>query len=212
MKTKKTPQAKRGTYKLFDDNGIFVMEYKPGKDGVTEVDILNLHKMDDHEVYVNAKENRLPEWYQPVYEEWKAKFIADFRERYGREPFADEIPGRHRILESLDGQTDPDGDGLGDSSRLEEQLSVSDEEEVPDTIIRLRELVAAMPEQWQKVYRLVFMEGLSKVKVGKKIGISDVRVGQLVKKINAAIAEDETLKNLCRQDFGFCHFLLPIGV
>ena len=198
MKTKKTPQAKRGTYKLFDDNGIFVMEYKPGKDGVTEVDILNLHKMDDHEVYVNAKENRLPEWYQPVYEEWKAKFIADFRERYGREPFADEIPGRHRILESLDGQTDPDGDGLGDSSRLEEQLSVSDEEEVPDTIIRLRELVAAMPEQWQKVYRLVFMEGLSKVKVGKKIGISDVRVGQLVKKINAAIAEDETLKNLCR--------------
>lgn len=198
MKTKKTPQAKRGTYKLFDDNGIFVMEYKPGKDGVTEVDILNLHKMDDHEVYVNAKENRLPEWYQPVYEEWKAKFIADFRERYGREPFADEIPGRHRILESLDGQTDPDGDGLGDSSRLEEQLSVSDEEEVPDTIIRLRELVAAMPEQWQKVYRLVFMKGLSKAKAGKEIGISDVRVGQLVKKINAAIAGDEFLKNLYR--------------
>ncbi|MCI9297719.1 hypothetical protein ACPW7J_05340 [Ihubacter sp. rT4E-8] len=198
MKTKKTPQAKRGTYKLFDDNGIFVMEYKPGKDGVTEVDILNLHKMDDHEVYVNAKENRLPEWYQPVYEEWKAKFIADFRERYGREPFADEIPGRHRILESLDGQTDPDGDGLGDSSRLEEQLSISDEEEVPDTIIRLRELVAAMPEQWQKVYRLVFMKGLSKAKAGKEIGISDVRVGQLVKKINAAIAGDEFLKNLYR--------------
>lgn len=198
MKTKKTPQAKRGTYKLFDDNGIFVMEYKPGKDGVTEVDILNLHKMDDHEVYVNAKENRLPEWYQPVYEEWKAKFIADFRERYGREPFADEIPGRHRILESLDGQTDPDGDDLGDSSRLEEQLSVSDEEEVPDTIIRLRELVAAMPEQWQKVYRLVFMKGLSKAKAGKEIGISDVRVGQLVKKINAAIAGDEFLKNLYR--------------
>lgn len=198
MKTKKTPQAKRGTYKLFDDNGIFVMEYKPGKDGVTEVDILNLHKMDDHEVYVNAKENRLPEWYQPVYEEWKAKFIADFRERYGREPFADEIPGRHRILESLDGQTDPDGDGLGDSSRLEEQLSISDEEEVPDTIIRLRELVAAMPEQWQKVCRLVFMKGLSKAKAGKEIGISDVRVGQLVKKINAAIAGDEFLKNLYR--------------
>ena len=38
----------------------------------------------------------------------------------------------------------------------------------------LRELVAAMPEQWQKVYRLVFMEGLSKAKAGKKIGISDV--------------------------------------
>ena len=162
------------------------------------MDILALHKMDDHEVYINAKENKLPEWYQPIYDKWKEQFIADFKEKYGREPFANEIPGKHRVLESLDGQTDPDGDDLGDSSRLEEQLSVSDEEEVPDTIIRLRELVAAMPEQWQKVYRLVFMEGLSKVKAGKEIGISDVRVGQLVKKINAAIAEDEVLKNLYR--------------
>lgn len=198
MKIKKTPQAKRGTYKLFDDNGIFVTEYKPGEHGIKEVDILNLHKMDDHEVYINAKENRLPEWYQPIYDKWKEQFIADFKEKYGREPFSNEIPGRHRVLESLDGQTDPDGDDLGDSSRLEEQLSVSDEEEVPDTIIRLRELVAAMPEQWQKVYRLVFMEGMSKANAGRKIGISDVRVGQLVKKINAAIAEDETLKNLYR--------------
>ncbi len=198
MKIKKTPQAKRGTYKLFDDSDRFVTEYKPGENGVTEVDILNLHKLDDHEVYLNAKENRLPEWYQPIFDKWKAEFITDFREKHGREPFADEVPGRHRVLESLDGQTDPDGDDLGDSSRLEEQLSVSDEEEVPDTIIRLRELVAAMPEQWQKVYRIVFMEGLSKVKAGKKIGISDVRVGQLVKKINAAIAGDEILKNLYR--------------
>lgn len=198
MKYKKTPQSQRGTYKLFDDNGNFVIEYKPEEHGIRDVDILALHKMDDHEVYINAKENKLPEWYQPIYDKWKEQFIADFKEKYGREPFSDEIPGRHRVLESLDGQTDPDGDDIGDSSRLEEQLSVSDEEEVPDTIIRLRELVAAMPEQWQKVYRLVFMEGLSKVKAGKEIGISDVRVGQLVKKINAAITEDEVLKNLYR--------------
>ncbi len=198
MKIKKTPQGKRGTYKLFDERGEFVAEYRPGENGVTEIDILNLHKMDDHEVYINAKENKLPEWYQPIYDKWKEKFVADFREQHGREPFADEIPGRHRILESLDGQTDADGDKLGDISRLEAELAVYDKEEVPDTIIRLRELVAAMPEQWQKVYRLVFMEGLSKVKVGKEIGISDVRVGQLVKKINAAIAGDEILKNLYR--------------
>lgn len=194
MKIKKTPQAKRGTYKLFDDDGNFVTEYKPGENGVTEVDILNLHKMDDHEVYINAKENRLPEWYQPVYDEWKKKFIADFKEQHGREPFADELPGRHRVLESLDGQADPDGDELGDSSRLEEELAVCDGEDVPDTIDRLREIVAAMPEQWQKVYRLVLIEGRSKAEAGRIIGISDVRVGQLVRKINAAIAEDEVLQ------------------
>ena len=39
------------------------------------------------------------------------------------------------------------------------------------------------------------MDELSKAKAGRIIGISDVRVGQLVRKINAAIADDEMLKN-----------------
>ena len=138
MKIKKMPQSKRGTYKLFDDSGNFVTEYKPEENGVTEVDVLNLHKIDDHEVYINVKENRLPEWYRPLYDEWMVKFIAEFREQHGREPFADEIPGRHRILESLDAQADPGGDALGGSSHLEEEIAVYDEEDVPDTIDRLR--------------------------------------------------------------------------
>ena len=71
MRYKKTPQDKRGTYILFDDNGKFVTEYKPGEDGITEVDILNLHRIDDHEVYINSKENKLPEWYQPIYDEYE---------------------------------------------------------------------------------------------------------------------------------------------
>ena len=102
------------------------------------MDVLNLHKIDDHEVYINVKENRLPEWYRPLYDEWMVKFIAEFREQHGREPFADEIPGRHRILESLDAQADPGGDALGGSSHLEEEIAVYDEEDVPDTIDRLR--------------------------------------------------------------------------
>ncbi len=192
MRYKKTPQDKRSTYKLFDDNGKFVTEYKPGEDGITEVDILNLHRMDDHEVYINSKENKLPEWYQPIYDEWKVKYIADFKDKYGREPFSDEIPDKHRMYESIDA----DGDDLGDSSHLEEKLAVTDEEEVPDTIIRLREIITAMPIQWQRVYQLVFIDGFSKAKTGRIIGISDVRVGQLVRKINARIADDEILKNL----------------
>ena len=192
MRYKKTPQDKRSTYKLFDDNGKFVTEYKPGEDGITEVDILNLHRMDDHEVYINSKENKLPEWYQPIYDEWKVKYIADFKDKYGREPFSDEIPATHRMYESIDA----DGDDLGDSSHLEEKLAVTDEEEVPDTIIRLREIITAMPIQWQRVYQLVFIDGFSKAKTGRIIGISDVRVGQLVRKINARIADDEILKNL----------------
>lgn len=104
MKTKKTPQSKRGTYKLFDERNKLVAEYKPGKDGVTELDILNLHKIDDNEVYVNSKERKLPKWYKPHYDEWKAKFIEDFMVKAGREPFNNEIPGGHRKYESWEQQ------------------------------------------------------------------------------------------------------------
>ena len=182
MKYKKTPQSKRGTYKLYDENGNLVTEYKPGENGVTEVDILNLHRL----------------WYQPIYDQWRDNYIADFIEKHGREPFADEIPGRHRILESIDTQTDADGNDIGDSSHLEDELAVSEEDNTPDTILRLREIVAAMPEQWQRVYQLVNIQGFSKAKTAKIIGISDVRVGQILRKINDKIAADEELKKYFR--------------
>lgn len=53
-----------------------------------------------------------------------------------------------------------------------------DEEEVPDTIIRLWELVAAMPEQWQNV-GVDFMWKISKVEPSLPTFISraDVKNG-----------------------------------
>lgn len=194
MRFKKTPQSKRGTYKLYDENGNLVTEYKPGENGVTEVDILNLHRLDDHEVYINSKELKLPEWYQPIYDEWRDNYIADFIEKYGREPYAIEIPSRHRIFESIDGQTDADGDDLGDSSHLEEELAVYDEDDVSEPVLRLREIITTTPEQWQRVYQLVIKEGFNKTQAAKILGISDVRVGQIVRKINDKIAADEELK------------------
>lgn len=199
MKTKKTPTAKRGTYKLFDDDGHFITEYKPGKDGVTEVDILNLHKMDDHEVYINNKDRWLPKECMPMYEQMKAEFIENFKEEHGREPRKNEIPKPHRQYISIDAQITPSGDDLGDSSRLEAELAVYDDaNDESDAVIRLKEIIAEMPEKWQQIYRLHLLAGLSNAKVGKMLGISDVRVGQLVRKIKAAIASDEILKKIYR--------------
>lgn len=199
MKTKKTPTAKRETYKLFDDDGQFITEYKPGKDGVTEVDILNLHKMDDHEVYINNKDRWLPKECMPMYEQMKAEFIKKFKEEHGREPRKNEIPKPHRQYISIDTQITPSGDDLGDSSRLEAELAVYDDvDDESDAVIRLNEIIAAMPEKWQQIYRLHLLAGLSNAKVGKMLGISDVRVGQLVRKIKAAIASDEILKKIYR--------------
>lgn len=197
MKTYKTPTNKRNTYKLYDDNGTFVTEYKPGKEGVTEEAILFMHRLDDAEVRVSIKENRHPEWYQPVYDKWKEDFISSFREQYGRDPKADEIPGRFRQCESIDAQYDADGDELGESSRLEAELSVTDEKP-DDAVSVMREIVSEMPEQWRQVYQLVFLEDMSKTKAGQIIGISDVRVGQLVKKIKAELAQSTRLKSFFR--------------
>ena len=146
----------------------------------------------------NSKEPKLPEWYQPIYDHWIENYIADFIEKYGRKPFADELPGRHRVLESIDAQTDADGDDLGDSSHLEEELSVFEDDDTPDHILRLREIVADMPDQWQRVYQLVNREGFNKTQAAKILGISDVRVGQLIKKINEKIASDKELKKYFR--------------
>ncbi len=199
MKYKKTPTAKRGTYKLFDDDGQFITEYKPGKDGVTEIDILNLHKMDDHEVYINNKDRWLPKECMPMYEQMKAEFIENFKEEHGREPRKNEIPKPHRQYISIDAQITPSGDDLGDSSRLEAELAVYDDvNDESDAVIRLKEIIAEMPEKWQQIYRLHLLAGLSNAKVGKMLGISDVRVGQLVRKIKAAIASDEILKKIYR--------------
>ncbi len=199
MNYKKTPTAKRGTYKLFDDDGHFITEYKPGKDRVTEVDILNLHKMDDHEVYINNKDRWLPKECMPMYEQMKAEFIEKFKEEHGREPHKNEIPKPHRQYISIDAQITPNGDDLGDSSRLEAELAVYDDaNDESDAVIRLKEIIAEMPEKWQQIYRLHLLAGLSNAKVGKMLGISDVRVGQLVRKIKAAIASDEILKKIYR--------------
>ena len=197
MKTYKTSTNKRNTYKLYDDNGTFVTEYKPGKDGVTEEAILFMHRLDDAEVRVSIKENRHPEWYQPVYDKWKEDFICRFREQYGRDPRKDEIPGRFRQCESIDAQCDTDGDELGESSRLEAELSVTDEEP-EDAVSVMRELVSKMPEQWQRVYQLVFVEDKTKTRAAQIIGISDVRVGQLVRKIKAELAQNPALKRFFR--------------
>ena len=199
MKYKKTPTAKRGTYKLFDDDGHFITEYKPGKDGVTEVDILNLHKMDDHEVYINNKDRWLPKECMPMYGQMKAEFIENFKEEHGREPRKNEIPKPHRQYISIDAQITPSGDELGDSSRLEAELAVYDDaNDESDAVIRLKEIIAAMPEKWQQVYRLFYLDGHNKTQIGRMLGITDVRVGQLVRKIKAAIANDEILKKIYR--------------
>ena len=95
---------------------------------------------------------------------------------------------------SLDAFADEFGE-YTDKSYLQSAIAVTDEDDIPDSVYRLREIVSEMPEQWQKVYELHLIENMSKAEVGRRLGISDVRVGQLVFKIKRKIAEDKILKD-----------------
>lgn len=194
MKFKKTSYSKRSTYKHYDDEGHLVAEYKANESGFTEELITTLHKMDDHEVYVNCKEIKHPEWFHPIYEKWKADYIVRFKREHGYEPKPEDIPGRHRMCESIDAQSGgEDDENLRDSSKLEQELSFS-MDKAETAVDRAREIVSSMPEQYQQVYGLVFIKGMSKAKAGRELGISDVRVGQIVRKITDKLASDKGLK------------------
>ena len=191
MRYRKTPKNRRETYKLYDDKENLVAEYRPGVDGVTEVDIANLHKLDDHESYINSKERRLHEWYQSVYDECRERYITKYEEQYGCKPSEQEIPGGHRIFDYLDtDETEEDNS----KEYLQAALAVSDEKEASDVVIRLREIVDGFPETWKKVYQLVLIDGISKAEAGRILNLSDVRIGQLVRKITAKIKNDEKIK------------------
>ena len=85
-------------------------------------------------------------------------------------------------------------DFLSDSE-FEIQFSEYDTPIEDESILRLHEIVAAMPEKWQKVYQLAMLDGFTNVETAKLLNISEGRVRALRRKIEEKIRSDEILKN-----------------
>ena len=148
IRLRKTPKKYRGTYKIRDEQGNIICEVHPGKDGVTEVDIANAHRVDDVEVYENGKSfcPKFPDWLQADIDAGKESKREEFITTFGREPMRRELPNYEHLL-SLDAFMEQDDDG-NHQNRLAEELlrrQVSDSPEVES----LRELVATFPQNWQ---------------------------------------------------------------
>ena len=195
IRLRKTPKKYRGTYKIRDEQGNIICEVRPGKDGVTEVDIANAHRVDDIEVYENCKTFRpkFPDWLQGDVDAWKESKRQEFMEKFGREPLRGELPNYEHLL-SLDAFMEQDDDG-NHQNRLAEELlrqQISDSPEVES----LRELVDTFPQSWQEIYQSVLIDGLPMVKVAKMRGVTEGAIRKTVNKIRARIAEDENLKKI----------------
>ena len=214
MKLHKTPLKDRDTYtfKFYDANGKpQPVTVRPGENGVTEIDIKRLHSLDDSEIYYNLKainpemsltENERKELRQQK-EEWKAQYIADFKDEYGYEPHPQDIQDAMKTafpknwLSSIDGMTDGDdeNDGYGDKSSFLYDVAASDEDE-PMEVDRLRAIVAGMDERWQYIYQQVLIMGVPRTAVAAQLNISETRVRQIINKIETRIAEDKILQKI----------------
>lgn len=166
MRFKKTPYCKRNRYKLYDDFGEEILEIKVGEYGVTEEDIRKFHAVDDHEVYITCKEMRVSPFETDIYQKWKNTFIKNHG--YSPEETGHLLPHRQTIS----------SDFLSDSE-FEIQFSEYDTPIEDESILRLHEIVAAMPEKWQKVYQLAMLDGFTNVETAKLLNISEGRVRAL---------------------------------
>lgn len=206
MKLHKTHSRKRDTYTFdfFDANGKpKPVTVRPGENGVTEIDIKILHSFDDSEVYYNIKNRRpkLEDWQLKQIAEWESGFITFFSNAHGYSPSKDDLMDAKlevfpkNWIGSLDEMLDTENYGYGDKSALLYSLS-SETTDEPSYIERLHEIIEGMDKRWQFIYEQALLEGIPKTEVAAVLNISEARVRQIVRKIEARIAEDKILKKL----------------
>lgn len=208
----KTPQKQRSTYsyQFFDADGNSepCITIHPGEGDVTEVDIKRLHALDDSEVYYNIKARRPEEddAQKAKRAAWQERYVADFIAEHGYKPHEQDIVAAVNeafpkgwvasLDELLDG--DEEHDGCGDKSSVLAGLCTSDDSDDSPQVERLRELIAALPEKEQTVYCRVLIGGEKQKIVAEDIGLSPMRVSQIMKKIRLLIAGDKNLQSFFR--------------
>ena len=202
MKIHKTKQCDRGVYKytttVRGSDGKYVdkvIVIKPGEDGVTEANIKKLHSLDDSEVYYNLK-NLRPERTDEEKEEienWKKKYISDFKERHSYEPnesmvkdaVKEAFPRNYNL--SLD--YDDDGELDADKGLLALITSTTDVEEFHWSE-RMGKVLDLLTDKQRLVIKLMFIEEYSQSEIANSLNISSVAVKKHLDKAKAVIEKN----------------------
>ena len=195
----------RAVYKQMDDFGKVVAVFDPEKDTTLDVTIAEkkeitdrLHKVDDAEARWNSKEIRIDDFDKALRQQEREQFIQKFREENGYDPDPKDLPSLHRTYYYYDAPTENEEEGeneLGDSSHIQEMMSVNPFADEPETAAEcMRRLIKGFKPREQTVYEICFEKGKTQVYASKQMGVSEQRVGQIVKDIMAKLAESEELK------------------
>ena len=170
MRVKKTRQDQRGIYRyevdVSDGKGGYRRAYnviKPGEDGVTEVMIHDLHRMDDNEVTNNVRNGhpKLTAEQKAAKKEWEE---AHPGERYPMD--------WNLSLDYIAGECE-DGD-LDKSSVLSSTCYDPFEDmDVPDEVLKLRKIAATkMTDRQRQAYELIGLQEYTITEAAAIMGVS----------------------------------------
>lgn len=169
MEIKKTRQDQRGVYRYPVDvpngKGGYTRKYnviKPGEDGVTEVDIQMLHRLDDNWVNCNIRNGhpKLTPEQKAAKKEWEE---AHPGEKYPMD--------WNLSLDYIAGDTD-DGD-LDKSTVLASASYDPFKDEVSDEVLRLREIAETkMTDRQRQAYEMIGLQEYTITEAAKIMGVS----------------------------------------
>ena len=175
---KRTYYSKRGDFEWRFVDGTKV-KIQVGTEGVTAEDIKKLHSLDDSIVYNNLKNC------SRVVENEKYTDEREFGEELTEESFKKERKTK-RIWHTAFNAFAGDDEISEDKSWIMAQACEIDgkTEEIPERILALREMIDEHCTEKQKtLFRILYIEGNSQTYAAQILGISDVAVHKLKKKI-----------------------------
>lgn len=175
MKFKKTSSNERITYTYHFADGTD-SKITPNENDVTIVDIKTLHSIDDSEVYYNIKNSRcqLSEEEKLAIKEWEANNLGKkFKKHWNI---------------SVDALMQ--GDDAIDKSRIMLEMATStNNNELSNEILLLREFIETLPNSQQQLYQLKYIEYYSQTEIAEILGVSNMAITNRVKRL------EETIKN-----------------
>lgn len=180
MKIHKTRNDRRETYIYRFSDGKSV-ELKPGKDGITELDIKKLHALDDSEVYYNNK-NLRPERTKEEkaeIESWKQEFISDFKKNHGYEPNEGLLKGEveERFPRNYNLSLDFDNDGdIDPDKRLIATIKSKDINEEFEWSEHMEDILSLLTDKQRLVIKLMYVDGYKQSEIADLMNISSSAV------------------------------------
>lgn len=215
MRFRKTPQARRTTYREYDEEGNVIFEMRPDYGGGdTDITIREenrrtikaLHAIDDSEVYYNVKGWKLPPEELEKIRAAREKARQAFHERYGYDPdpeYLDERAGKLGMtFEPVDDTPGDSGEAdYHDKSSRQRSLSIDPfaDEDSPASVAA--ELIASGSEfsdRERQLYDLLFLQEMSKQDAAAALGISGARVSQILKEMYRKLMEHAEYANYFR--------------